>query len=185
MSVAGNVLERHLSDKDNDTALGELIQAADSSWKTPPVWTLDDKHRSNLRSAVSDLGVVSAFSAFDDTLNGYIAEFHRWKPKTETFVKEEPDALKALAPAEIDDGKAERIVRVYAELGWPAAQLDQLLPLIQYFKLCRNCIAHRSSRASPALANYSCSDELREQLSRHKKEDHDDLPKFFVDEAVT
>lgn len=60
-----------------------------------------------------------------------------------------------------------------------------MLPLLRYFRLARNCIAHRSSRASPALSDHSQDDGLQKAakplLDRNSKE----LPRFEVNGEVS
>ncbi len=50
--------------------------------------------------------------------------------------------------------------KLYEEFGWPASALSEL-PLFEYFAWARNCIVHRSGRASKGLNQYAESASLK------------------------
>ncbi len=181
MTVAGNVLETFLGGEDK--TLGDLIKAADPSWKFPPIWNLDAHRREHLRFAISDVGIVAAFSSFDDTLNCYSAEVDRWNARRD---QREARALDMSGAEDDADQEVDMVVRIYNRLGWSTSRLRNTLPLLRYFRLCRNCIAHRASRASASLSKYSADEGFRKVLRKRgkPKAPAEDLPLFESEQAV-
>lgn len=86
-------------------------------------------------------------SAFEDFLINVISEHNRHtdlcgkRTAVETPVREIEgvDSLRSL----------------YTSLRWDINPIEYLLPLHKYFNLARNCIVHRSGRASKALVVYA------------------------------
>jgi hypothetical protein len=103
--------------------------------------------------AVGAFAIVSLFSAFDDFLNGVEADIARhagYGGKSPT-----PEG-----GDELDED--DRLTKLYRRYGWDTKGIKHLLPVLAYFRLMRNCICHRSSRCSKALADLSTDDDLKE-----------------------
>jgi hypothetical protein len=180
MTVAGIALVQQISAAPSQTALGELIKAADPSWGYPPVWNLEEDHRINLLAAVSDLGIVSAFSAFDDFLASTEGEWQRWHAfqsrgsSKDATLRVRSNSTKCPEPidtqASIEEKRPEPLVTMYGRLDWVTDGIANLLPIISYFRLCRNCIAHRGGRASLALESHSACKEFRDALAAYDRQ---------------
>lgn len=111
--------------------------AKDFNWSTPA---------RDLGGALRDttlLGIVQIDSAADDMLSGLRAEYDRWLDFRNTERPRSNPVDEEREPAEV----------FYVDfLGGQASAFDRLRPVLRYFRFVRNCVAHRSSVASPALA---------------------------------
>jgi len=79
---------------------------------------------------------------------------------------------------DLDDEDVDRVFRLYSNNDWDTRKISGLAPLLRYFRLCRDCIAHRSSRASRALAELSVDDGLVNSLATMQENPHRGLQKF-------
>jgi len=100
---------------------------------------------------IAELGIVRAASAFEDYISGADAELNRAKPN--------PDAVVA------DSSHA----RLMARLRIDRAAITNLLTVAEFFIVARNCIVHRSGRASSELAALSANESFRKALATTPK----------------
>jgi len=161
----------HVSKSANNKELGDLISNADPAWRNPPVWSFSDVSESDIYSFVGELGVVSAFSALDDFFDGVDGEISRCNATIHTSKKLEPSINL--------ESSEEKVLAIYNKYSWKTEKVDRFIPVLKYFRLVRNCIAHRSSKASPALVNYSSSSELVGNFSEYfESKTIAELPRF-------
>ncbi|TVO80652.1 hypothetical protein [Shewanella algae] len=167
----------HVNNSSSDKELGNLIARTDPAWNLPPIWSFAGMSEDQVYGFVSELGLVSAFSALDDFFDGVEAEIERWNSKLPTADK--------MLPVDSYDKADEKVITIYRKYGWKTNGIDKYLPVLKYFRLARNCIAHRNSKASPALCDYSISNDLEENFSKNfKNKTISSLPKFERDEKV-
>lgn len=170
--AAAVLLVRETAREDRPKELGALIRLAHPSWKNPSVTSMSLHAQREFETSISSFALVSAFSAFDDFLAGTeadIAALRAWNPRFRST-------------KHIDRNGAgeneERFVRFFLGQNWKLHSIEHLLPLVRYFRLARNCIAHRSGKASAALA--SSSEELRSYTGRKI----DPLPVFDHEDQI-
>lgn len=132
-----------------------LLPTGGEPWGPSTKWK-GFKHRlPPVSRLLSQMGIVRVASAFEDFLSNVTSEHSRYSDfsgKTTAGKRTE---------AENSDG-GEVLRSLYASLGWDIKPVEFLLPLFDYFILARNCIAHRSGRASRRLVEYSKSTLLME-----------------------
>jgi hypothetical protein len=101
---------------------------------------------------IAQMGVVRVVTSLEDVCVGIKAECDRFAAisgkEIEVGVVDEDDA-EGLSPKSL-----------YARLGWKKDVLDSFEPLYEYFSKVRNCIVHRSSRASTDLNKHATSSQL-------------------------
>jgi hypothetical protein len=167
----------HVNGVEDNKELGRMISVSDRAWSNPPIWSFDSLTESEVYGFVSELGIVSAFSAIDDFFEGVEAEIERWNKKL-------PKSQRTL-PLEQYDKAEEKVKNIYVKYGWSTVLIERYLPVLKYFRLARNCIAHRNSKTSPALALYSSSDEFKQYFSQNfKNKTIMSLPEFTENEKV-
>ena len=168
-------LINHLSASD-EKELGRLIEQTDKSWTLPPIWSLEGKISEEYFGIVSDLGILSIFSALDDFINGVEAEISRWNAN--------PYCKKQLLIVDKYEIQDEKIRNLFSKYGWDIGEIEEESRIIKYFQLCRNCMAHRSSKASEALMEFSLSEELKDSFEKFKNETINLLPTFEVGQKI-
>jgi hypothetical protein len=133
----------------------------DFNWATPSV---------DLAAALRDtslLGLVQIHSAIDDMLTGLQADLDRWRDLTSA---DTPQMVRG-------DDLTEPLESFYIlVLEGSAADFDRFRPVLRYFRLARNCIAHRSGTASPAFADASRDPNIATSLAAWPKRKNVGLP---------
>jgi hypothetical protein len=137
-----------------------LVADTGEPWGKDFNWT---NPAADLNAALRDttrLGLIQVHSAADEMLSSLRADLDRWN---------------AVAPREMpgdgnfdDQADPFELMLVGVLSGSPTA-FDNLRPILHYFRLARNCIAHRSSRASPALAEFSRDGSIKAALIKWPK----------------
>ena len=179
LSASLNNTMSHAKKFDDGRELGRLIANTDKAWNTPPIWSFSEFSEEQVYGFVSELGVVSAFSALDDFFIGVEAEITRWDSKLK-----EGQKIILLKDDEYENTD-ERVINFYTRFKWDLGSVDKFLPVLKYFRLARNCIAHRNSKASPALCEYSDSEELKSSFNKYfRNSTNSSLPIFESDERV-
>jgi len=179
LSASLNNTMTHANKFDDGRELGRLIAKTDQAWNMPPVWSFSEFSEEQVYGFVSELGVVSAFSALDDFFIGVEAEITRWNSKLRDDQK--------IIPLKDDEyeNSDEKVINFYTRFKWELDSIDKFLPVLKYFRLARNCIAHRNSKASPALCEYSQSEELKSSFNNYfSNKTNSSLPIFETDERV-
>jgi hypothetical protein len=150
---------------DNRNALMTLPTGGEP-WGNATRWK-DIKPRIPLaRRFLSQTGLVLVASGFQDFVDNTISEHTRFSK----FIRKEASP-RALPTADVET--SDYLSNLYALLQWNIKPIEYLLPLFKYFMVTRNCVAHRSGRASKGLVAYSESQLLSRCLrnwpSRHGK----------------
>jgi hypothetical protein len=122
-------------------------------WGSNTRWRGTKRRIPLIRRFLSQMGLVLVTSAFEDFLTNVIAEHSRYSGffGTETRAKE---------PWVGDSEGGDIVGDFYRSLGWDIRPIEYLLPLYDYFILVRNCVVHRSGRASKALVEKAGSRSL-------------------------
>lgn len=138
-----------------------LVADTGEPWSKDFNWT---DPAADLQAALRDttrLGIFQVHSAADDLLTGFQADLQRWS------------AFRGLMNQTPDAGTQEKLDPLEQfftiSLGGAADRFDKLRPVLLYFRLARNCIAHRSSSASGALAEISSDSSVQSALLKWPK----------------
>jgi hypothetical protein len=147
-------LTRRMSPNSMSNAGNRLVRlpTEDEPWGPDTKWRNLDTVVSNSKLFIAQIGLMRIFSAFEDFLIGIKAEYDRFEH--EVFQK---SSAAASAGAKDDVG----LRQLCRSINMPISSLDAILPIFDYFVVLRNCLAHRSGRASRALVTSSRSMELR------------------------
>ncbi|MEB8434550.1 hypothetical protein OO007_20090 [Cocleimonas sp. KMM 6892] len=166
--------------KDPDK-LGKLITEADASWNNPPIKSFGEITTEQILSSVSNFGIIASYSAFDDFLNGIEAEIARYK----SFSDEETNIDITKSANEKTKDEDEKIINIYERNNWDTKNIKNYLPTLKYFRLIRNCMAHRDSKSSEKLAICSKSEELMSSFNKHiKNKTINVLPSFSINDEI-
>ncbi|HWK47261.1 MAG TPA: hypothetical protein VNT30_21235 [Stellaceae bacterium] len=140
--------------------LSEIILRADSEpWGHSP-WKSIEEAAPQAKSFVAELGIVRAMSAFEDYVTRAWSELDRAEgstPATETAAKPDTGSEEAEASDPVPPYS-----NILARL--QLAPDPNVLRVVEFMVMARNCIVHRSNRASAALQKSRESDELRAAL---------------------
>jgi hypothetical protein len=104
-------------------------------------------------SFISELGISRSHSAFEDYLIGATAEF---------------DRARLIVSRQHEDG-ASPFQRMSAWLGIARTNLTELEVMAEFFQVARNCVVHRSNRASPKLVELYNSPEIARVIGAWSK----------------
>ena len=121
---------------------------------------------------LSQMGIVRVLSAFEDFTVRVEAEHDRALSLMSPTAKHKRAASGIAADAE------NKLIQLCRRLGWDISSIDAYLPLLDFFYLARNCIVHRSGRASEALVSMSASPELAHSHANFPTRTGTKLPKF-------
>lgn len=132
-----------------------------------------------LKAALADttrLGILQVHSAVDSFVEDVNADISRWY----SFQNHPFQSLPSTDP------ESDPLEKLYVEsLGGDSSDFDDLRPLLRYFRLARNCIAHRSGRTSAALSLQSCKKEMAVALSRlQTKHAPPPIPELVEDSVI-
>lgn len=160
VSIAGAILlSTHAVDPARPRELGRLIKSAHPAWNMPPIHEFCLDHQRDIYRSTSAFAIVSLFSAFDDFMSGIEADQHHLVEVAENASAATEDGPNNSDDSDMDIEK-ERLFKLYARCGWSSDAIERYRPMLKYFRLIRNCIAHRSSRASRALEDQSADANL-------------------------
>ncbi len=144
----------------------ELLPTGGEPWGAPRKLRNPDTDIPLATAFLSEIGLVRAASAFEDFLTGIGAELDRCE-----FRKR---AVAGGTPTEASDhpsGSAKDEEATQASLGRIAKRLDIVqdemaddLTMAKFFDVARNCVVHRSGRASESLAKMHASEEMAAAL---------------------
>ena len=154
LALTGQLLPNSTSSAGN--ALVRL-PTGDEPWGTETKWRSLDTVVKNSKLFVAQIGLMRIFSAFDDFLSGIRAEYDRFEKIT---------AQRDSVTSHGGEGDDIGLRQLCSFIKLPISSLEAILPVFDYFVVVRNCLAHRSGRASYALASRSSSSELRVALER-------------------
>jgi hypothetical protein len=124
--------------------LAVALPYGDEPWGEPKEWSSSmDGHAA--AALLAELGIVRAASAFEDYLQGVIAELDR-----------------AGIPAR--NINADSIERVLVRLSFESSNRPSL-DLVRFFDCARNCIVHQMGRANAELVDRSVAKGLADALA--------------------
>lgn len=141
---------------------GEEPWGKTRNWKNVPDLTA--------RSArfLAQMGLVHVMSAFEEFLGDIKTEHDRFAIASGNL-PEQPDD---------EDADEQTINRLCGSLGWSPRPIAPIAPLFEYFTIARNCIVHRSGRASRALVRISGDALFLEAAANWTGESGRPLPAF-------
>jgi hypothetical protein len=117
-----------------------VLPTGGEPWGSSTKWKSVKRRIPLVRRFISQMGIVLVAAAFEDFLTNVTAEHSRYFD----FARKEKLEKELLAGGD-------PLRNLYTSLGWNINPISYLLPLYDYFTVARNCIAHRSGRASDAL----------------------------------
>ncbi|MBK7944557.1 MAG: hypothetical protein IPJ85_04275 [Flavobacteriales bacterium] len=156
------ILEQWVNKDPKPDDLKKIVYEHGGLWGGMPAW--NDPLESIAR-ATADLGlhgVVRVFSAFDAFMQELEAEL-------DSYASRQCDGGRSAEPTgerideEAQGGALERLLQ---RRDWTLPDAKTLGPVFQYYRLSRNCIAHRNGIVSRALEAASTSVEINEALSK-------------------
>ena len=142
-------------------------------WGDPRKWRNLGASIPDAKTFISEIGLVRAASAFEDYLIGATAELDRWEGRARALGRATPaDAQKATL--DLGEGQGEQVDdteesvrslrRVAERLGVDLAKFAADVTMVKFFNVARNCVVHRSGRASRGFAEMKASDDLADAL---------------------
>ena len=163
----------------NSRHMGELIRNSHPAWNSPPVHQLNLNIYKRIYCSVGAYAIVALFSALDDFLTGLEADISRYEAKGNAVLRQaKPKAN------ESDNEQAEPIESLYNRYSWSTNGIVPLLPALKYFRLIRNCLAHRSSRASLALSEHSKDQNFQAGMKELLERTTPSAPKYEHNEEI-
>lgn len=108
-------------------------------WGKTTRWSNLNPRLKDAASFVAELGLARAASAFEDYVNGACAELDRLSFRSAS--------LEA----------STNVTRLIERLGIDGAIVADTTQMVDFFDVARNCVVHRSNRASPSLAELAQS----------------------------
>jgi hypothetical protein len=127
------------------------LPTGNEPWGPATTWRDLDPLISSAEAFISEIGIVRAASAFDDYITRATAELSRFKGND--------------APIDAEG----KISRAIALLKADPSQFSDELEMVEFFECARNCIVHRSGRASNQLSERAKSASLRSVIERWPK----------------
>jgi hypothetical protein len=193
---AALLLVQHTADPKESDKLHDLIKLTHPSWNTPPVRDMSIDLQRRTYASISSFALVAIFSAFDDLLVGTEAELDRFysrgvtRPQTQAEAKSQASKNGSSTKNKQDededeeDNNEERLRAFYEKNGWDIKPIEPYLIVVRYFRLCRNCIAHRNGRASRALVDLSRDVALHERTSGELDKSSNGLKDYSINDLI-
>lgn len=113
---------------------------------------------------VSEMGVVRSASSFEDYVTGVTAELDRAGARNAARAPDRRETPPEGPVAEAAEDEVPRLHSLIRRLGLDEGTLAADLFLVEFFQVARNCVVHRSGRASPRLAEIARSNGLADAL---------------------
>ncbi len=131
-------------------------------WGGMPDWT---QPKCEVEAALRDIGqggIIRAFSAFDLFLDETRGELDSWH----YFLSENGMPGPTSDAADTVDSATDKVENFYQRHGATRVRISHLWAVYRYFRLARNCIAHREGIASRALVEAYAAPEIAPTLER-------------------
>lgn len=136
-----------------------LLPTGGEPWGKNTRWRSVKTRIPKLRKLISEMGLVLAASAFEDFLTNVHSEHARFSDFAQI--------QRSAEPASVEEGEdREQLRTLFSALQWDITRIEYLLPLYDYFIITRNCVVHRSGRATRALVEKAESDVLAECVKK-------------------
>jgi len=136
-----------------------ILPTGDEPWGEHTKWKDPKRVSGHAATFLSQMGLVRVMSAFEDFLVSVRAEHDRYLSLIGATTKQSP---KTREEGDDDGGS---LGQLFTQLGWSIDPIEFLVPLFDYLSLARNCIVHRSGRASEAFVKHAESPGLATCLS--------------------
>ena len=139
----------------NDIREGELVSLPTGSepWGRATRWRSLEGPVKEAVSFLAEVGLGRATAAFEDCLTGAKAEF---------------DSAGLLAHDAGSTGSS-ALRRLDTVLGIPRQDIEDVVRMVEFFTVARNCVVHRSNRASEQLASLRADPILADTVARWPK----------------
>jgi len=146
--------------------LKDRIYDTTELWGGMPRWKQPQIYLKEARYDLACHGVVRVFSAFDVFLSEFEGEVSSWQDFSKKRYGSQAFKEISRKASKADDEKNEeedvaRCFRTMDRFGWTLRYEQLIKPLYRYYRLSRNCIAHRNAVVSPALADASADPALQ------------------------
>lgn len=138
---------------------------AGEPWGNKLTWSDMGAAVQDAAAFISAMGVVRSVSSFEDYVTSATAELDRAEARRAARATQmhEP-ASEGLADADTSEDDVPHLGPLVRRLGLDPDSLAADLVLVEFFQVARNCIVHRSGRASPRLAEMGRSNDLADAL---------------------
>jgi hypothetical protein len=149
--------------RNNAAVIGPItsLPAGDEPWGVLPIGKKPSERHTRWRDPsreirfsttfISTMGIVRVMSAFEDFLISIEAEYAR-----SSFLRD----LTTATPYQSHEDEQTTLQNMCRQLNWDLKTVAFAVPLYEYFYCARNCIVHRSGRASKALVQLAHSQSL-------------------------
>lgn len=129
-------------------------------WGGMPAWTDPYQQIESARHDLGNNGVVRVFSAFDVFMDSLEAELESWN----TFIhKSHKQSIQNIVSHVAQSESVEdfdKFFRMLDRKGWKLDNEQSIKAVYAYYRLSRNCIAHRNGVASKALEGAANDDAM-------------------------
>lgn len=140
-----------LRDNADEASKLVVLPTGGEPWGTETKWREVKKVLSESTQFLSQVALVRVLSAFEDFITKVEAEHDRYlslcDPAYNSKPQDESEKLSTIA----------RLERACKRLDGNDADLTGIQPLLEYFVIIRNCVVHRSGRASTELLDHANS----------------------------
>lgn len=166
--IALTLLRQQLASGLSEQEVKEKVYETGELWGGMPSWTNPNQLLDGARRDLGNNGILRVFSAFDvfmDTLEGELGSWYHFTHKTakNDLQKDIKKAIKAE-----EEGDSDKLFKLMARRGWNLSNEKHIKSIYTYYRLSRNCIAHRNSIVSTALSECSHSQDLKDALDNWK-----------------
>jgi hypothetical protein len=175
MKLAYGALQAISLEEDSEASKKEggllALPTGGEPWGSTTRWRTITHRIPSVRRFLSQMGVVLVASAFEDFVTNVISEHDRYAD----FQGNEPTD-KTSPTGDLEKGVSVR--NLYLSRQWDLQRIEYLLPLYDYFMLARNCIVHRSGRASKALVEHTESKQFKNCIERWPSKPRKRIPEL-------
>ncbi|HSU53779.1 MAG TPA: hypothetical protein VLT36_06950 [Candidatus Dormibacteraeota bacterium] len=172
MRIAFGALEALRESSRSDPASTQKLVALPTGgepWGVVTKWRDISGAISDSARFLSQIALVRVVSAFEDFLVNVEAEHERHLRRLDPKYQSAPQR---------EMSETSRMESVCKRLGGDARPLAPLLPIFRYFVGARNCIAHRSGRASEELISITHEPEFQAAVAEYRTRRGAKLPAF-------
>lgn len=134
---------------------GELVSLPTGSepWGRATRWRSLEGPVKDAASFLAEVGLVRATAAFEDYLTGAKAEFD----------------IAGLRAHDAETTGSSALRKLDTVLGIPRQDIEDVVRMVEFFTVARNCVVHRSNRASEQLASLRSDPMLVDTVARWPK----------------
>lgn len=173
VSIGGLVYVKQNAVAANTEGVSFTLPNDGEPWGNKP-WNSVDKAVAPSKMFIAQMGVVRHITSLEDFCVGVKAEYDRHC---------DVEGLPVPGSRSKTDEEGFPPSKLYELLKWDKDVLESVGPLYDYFSLARNCIVHRSGRASKALKSQAESSELEACIESWHGRNIRRVPKLPIVEA--